>query len=392
MHSPTLQEILRAALPGYTEHHALPGYVRFAARRIIQCRTEALGGHVESCPHGHIQRVWYNSCKHRACPQCAALAREQWLQKQKARFLACDHYHVIFTVPEELNDVWASNKRRFADLLFRSVRDTLLLLLADPKYLGARPGLVMAMHTWGRNLIEHPHIHCLVTGGGLTEDGQWRVVVKKCLLPRQVLMMIFRGKFLSALRRAAERKELTLPGAMRPNQFLGLLNRLGRAVWNVKIMERYTSGLSVLTYLACYLRGGPISNRRLLSFADGKVAFRYQDHRDLDPAGCPRSKTLELPTEEFLRRVLAHVPVPGVQMVRSYGLYASTKGEELTLARQQLGQEPPINAEPSRWQDLLKRLGQGDRDRCPVCGAVLIRNRVLARGPGPPVEPLEPAA
>jgi putative transposase/transposase-like zinc-binding protein len=358
---------------------------------MMRCRTEAMGGHVESCPNGHVHRIWYNSCKHRVCPQCAALGREQWLNRQKARFLDCDHYHVIFTVPQELNDVWAGNKKGFADLLFRSVRDTLLMLLGDPKYLGATPGLLMAMHTWGRNLIEHPHIHCLVTGGGLADGGKWKAVVKKCLLPRKVLMMIFRGKLLDALRHAASRGELALPGGMRPNQFLGLLNKLGRAVWNVKIMERYSSGMGVLTYLACYLRGGPISNRRLLAFAEGMVTFRYQDHRDLDPAGCPRSKELQLSAKEFLRRLLTHIPVPGLQMVRSYALYANTKSKDLTLARQQLGQKKVAKSEPTRWQDLLKRLGKGDADRCPVCGAKLIRSRVLPRSQGPPPCKLEPA-
>jgi hypothetical protein len=388
--APTLQDILEAEFPAYEQRQTLPRYVRFAVEQMMRCRTEAMGGHVESCPNGHVHRVWYNSCKHRVCPQCAALGREQWLDKQKARFLDCDHYHVIFTVPQELNDVWSWNKKAFADVLFRSVRDTLLMLLADPKYLGATPGLVMAMHSWGRNLSEHPHIHCLVTGGGLTDDGKWKTVLKKCLLPRKVLMMIFRGKLLDALRHAANRRELALPGAMQRHRFLGLLNKLGRAVWNVKIMERYSSGMGVLTYLACYLRGGPISNRRLLAFQQGMVTFRYQDHRDLDPAGCPRSKELKLSADEFMRRLLTHVPVPGLQMVRSYGLYANTKGKELTLARQQLGQEKVVKPEPTRWQDLLKRLGKGDADRCPVCGATLIRSRVLARSQGPPHK-LEPA-
>ena len=349
-----------------------------------------MGGHTESCPQGHVQRVWYNSCKHRSCPQCAGLQVEQWLDRQKARLLACDHYHTIFTVAEELNEVWRSNRKVFTRLLFHSVRDSLLMLLADPKYLGATPGLVMAMHTWGRNLSEHPHIHCLVTGGGLTGDGKWSPLVKTCLLPRTVLMIIFRGKFLDALREAAEQGQLRPPGDMRLNQLKGLLNKLGRMTWNVKIMERYTSIAGVLTYLARYLRGGPISNRRLLAFDEGMVTFRYQDHRDLDPAGRPRSKELKLPTAEFMRRLLTHVPVPGLQMVRSYGLYANTKGEELTLARQQLGQEKVIKPEPIRWQDLLKRQGKDDADRCPVCGAVLIRSRVHARSQGPPPHKLEP--
>lgn len=384
MSAPRVQEILRSTFPSYRQTHRLPHYVVRAAECMIRCRTEAMGGHTASCPRGHVQRVWYNSCKHRSCPQCALLQVEQWLDRQKARLLACDHYHTIFTVPEELSAVWRSNRKLFTNVLFHSVRDSLLMLLGDPKYLGATPGLLMAMHTWGRNLSEHPHIHCLVTGGGLTRDGQWKPVIKRCLLPRKVLMIIFRGKLLDALRQAANRGRLQPPGDMRPNQLRGLLNKLGRTTWNVKIMERYTSVTGVLTYLARYLRGGPISNRRMLAFEDGIVTFRYEDHRDLDPAGRPRPKDLPLPVEEFVRRLLTHVPVPGLQMVRSFGLYANTKGKELTAARQELGQPQLIKPEPIRWQELLQRLGKGDADRCPVCGATLVRHHLPARSQGPP--------
>ena len=151
-------------------------------QRIGDCRTAALGGHVKACRCGHLQKVWYNSCKHRSCPQCAFLEIEKWLYRQKQRLLNCDHYHVVFTVPAELNDIWGLNRKQFANLLFTSVRDSLLKLLADPKYLGARPGLIMALHTWGKTLIVHPHIHCLVTGGGLTTEGEWKTVRKRCHL------------------------------------------------------------------------------------------------------------------------------------------------------------------------------------------------------------------
>ncbi len=167
----TLQTIFQDAFPAYEQTHPLPAHVRRAARAIMQCRTAALGGHVQACPDGHMARIWYNSCRHRSCPQCAYLQTERWLALQQARLLACDHYHVIFTLPHELNPLWLANVPVMTTLLFQAVRDTLGTLLADPKYLGAQPGIIAALHTWSQTLVLHPHVHCLVTGGGLTPDG-----------------------------------------------------------------------------------------------------------------------------------------------------------------------------------------------------------------------------
>src|SRR2546422_994480 len=172
----TLQDIFCASYPDYERTHALPAHVRRAARAIIQCRTAALGGHVQACPDGHVSRVWYNSCRHRSCPQCAYLQTERWLALQQARLLACDHYHVIFTLPHDLNSLWLANVPVMTTLLCQAVRDMLCTLLADPKYLGAQPGIIAALHTWSQTLLLRPHLHCLVTGGGLTPAGQWGTV------------------------------------------------------------------------------------------------------------------------------------------------------------------------------------------------------------------------
>jgi hypothetical protein len=262
----TVQDIFQAGFPDYERTHPLPWHVRQMGRAIMRCRTAALGGHVQSCPDGHISRVWYNSCKHRSCPQCAFVQIERWLEKQKARLLDCDHYHVIFTIPHDLNAVWLANVPLMPSLLFTSVRDTLLELLGDPKYLGARPGIIAGLHTWGQTLVLHPHIHCLVTGGGLTPEGHWVAVHNGSLLPGLVVMAVFRGKLLDALRRAWRRGDIQLPVGLRPQPFLNLLNRLGhkkKTRWNVRIMERYPHGHGVATYLARYLRGGAIKNSRL---------------------------------------------------------------------------------------------------------------------------------
>jgi Transposase zinc-binding domain/Putative transposase len=237
----TLQTIFPDAFPAYEQTHLLPTHVRRAARAIMQCRTAALGGHVQACPDGHMARIWYNSCRHRSCPQCAYLQTERWRARQRARLLACDHYHVIFTLPHDLNPLWLANVQVMTTLLFQAVRDTLSTLLADPQYLGAPPGILAALPTWSPTLVRHPHVHGLVTGGGLPPDGQWKAVRQGFLLPSRVVMAVLRGKMLEAIRQAHAREDLVLPEGIRPQPFLNLLNRLGhprQTKWNVRIMER----------------------------------------------------------------------------------------------------------------------------------------------------------
>ena len=196
----TLQEILQARYAAFERCHPVPGYVRKAVWALLACRTAVLGGHVQRCPDGHFERVWYNSCRHRMCPQCAWLQVERWLERQKARLLACEHYHVIFTLPDELRGCWLANRRAMTEILFAMVRETLFELLGDARYLGARAGLIAVLHTWSQTLVFHPHLHCLVTGGGVTGAGQWCSVRHGFLLPVRVVMAVFRGKLLAALR------------------------------------------------------------------------------------------------------------------------------------------------------------------------------------------------
>lgn len=380
----TVQEVLREGFASYRQQHALPPYVVRAAERMMKCRTSALGGHVKSCRCGHVERVWYNSCKHRACPQCAFLEVEKWLAQQKERLLACDHYHTVFTVPAELNGVWQYNRRLFAQLLFSSVRDTLFKLLGDDKHLGARPGMIMALHTWGSNLSTHPHIHCLVTGGGLTEEGTWKQVRRNCLLPRKPLMIIFRGKLRAALLRALARGELRLPPQLREAQLRGLLNKLGRQVWNVKILECFAEGRGVLTYLARYLRGGPITNRRLLCNDPRGVTFLCKDSRQLDPQGRPTKKTVTLSRDQFIHRLLEHVPPPQMQMVRSYGLYANNQSQSLEQARSLLGQRPVAAKVKLLAEDVVRCFGEREPERCPVCHAPVLVRAILQPSRPPP--------
>jgi hypothetical protein len=391
----TLQAILREHYEGFAATHPLADYQRDAARLLRDCRTAALGGHWRSCPHGHVHTAHYNSCHHRSCPQCAALARERWLAGWQGRLLDCPHVHVVFTTPEQLIPLWRYNKRVFVDLLFRAAADSLRQLLGDAQYLGALPGLLAALHTWSQTLWAHVHVHLLVSWGGLTADGRWLEPKKSCLLPRAVLMHKFRSKFLAYLRHALKRGKLVVPPDRTPAQVHNLLHAqgpLGRLKWNVKILDRYAHGRGVLTYLARYLKGGPIHHGRLLDCCHGQVRFRYRDNKDRDAEGRGKRKILSLPVDRFLGRLLEHVPPPGLQTVRPYGLYANSKQAERARAREHFEQDPESPPAKVSWRELCARMGRVAATVCPVCGAPLVvHGRIPPSRCPPPVAQPPPA-
>jgi Putative transposase len=272
-------------------------------------------------------------------------------------------------------------------LLFQAVRDTLGTLLADPKYLGAQPGIIAALHTWSQTLVLHPHLHCLVTGGGLTPAGQWVAVRHGFLLPARVVMAVFRGKMVAAIRQTFARGVLVLPAAMRPQQVVNLLNRLGhptKTKWHVRIMERYRHGTGVVTYLARYLRGGPIKNSRLVAYDGDRVTFTYRARQEEAAAGPASPQRMTLPVADFLQRWLLHVPGPQTRVVRSYGLYHPSHAAALAVCRAELGQ-PPMEAPAAlAWQTGCAQRGDAHPERCPTCGQRLVCTGVIPRGGAPP--------
>jgi hypothetical protein len=305
---------------------------------------------------------------------------------QQARLLACDHYHVIFTLPHDLNPLWLANVQMMTTLLLQTVRDTLGTLLADPQYLGAQPGILAALHTWSQTLVLHPHVHCLVTGGGLTPDGQWKAVRQGFLLPARVVMAVFRGKMLAAIRQAYARGALVVPERIRPQQMLNLLTRLGhprKTKWNVRIMERYRHGAGVVTYLARYLRGGPLKNARLVACDGERVTFTCRARQEADGTN-PAAQRLTLSIADFLQRWLLHVPMPQTRGVRSYGLYHPSHTAALAVCRAELGQ-PPMEAPAALdWQTVCAQRGDAHPERCPTCGQRLVCTGVIPRGGAPP--------
>ena len=298
----TLQGILQAAFAGFAQAQRVPKRVWQAAQAVMQCRTAVLGGHVRCCPQGHVTEIWYNSCRHRACPRCCIQRIGQWLEGWQQQILPTAHFHVIFTLPSELHELWQWNRQAMTELLFGCVRETLLTLLSDPKWLGAQPGILAALHTWGRTLSLHPHVHCLVTGGGLTPEGEWRAVHTGFLVPVAVLRALFRGKVLGALERLWYSGQLQLPLHLDDDGVRRVLMEAARQKWNIRIAERYAHGRGVMQYLGRYVRGGPIKDYRFVSFDGQRVTFRYGNHRELDERGKPRPQELTLTGAEFLRR------------------------------------------------------------------------------------------
>ena len=336
-----------------------PDVIR-AAADIVRCRTEHLGSHLESCDCGHTSRIEFNSCRHRSCPQCRGGRRADWLVQATNDLLPCDHAHIIFTVPEQLNVLWQFNRAVFADKLMTAARESLEELLADPKYLGAKAGIISALHTWGRNLSIHPHVHCLVSAGGIDSNGQFVKSQRSVLVPARVLHAVFRGKLCDFLRRAVASGDLVIPSLMTAAKCHSLLNRMGRVRWNVRLQERYPYGVSLAGYLARYMAGGPISDKRLCSVTDSEVVFVYRDHRD------GVEKRMKLPPGEFLSRWFEHVPPRGLRMIRRSGLYANCcrAVRQSICAQLTLPGTAAFVAEPRAAAAQVCRL---DAERCPRC-------------------------
>lgn len=387
--SPTLQSVLLRHFDVFKSGRTLPVDMLRASRRLMACRTAASGLHVRYCPNGHVMDIAYNCCRHRFCPQCSTAERQRWLERRLGRLLPCPHHHIVFTVPDELHALWRYNKRLFPSLMFRAANEALLELMADPKYCGGRPGVLAALHTWSQTLAAHVHLHVLVTAGALAPEGSWVNPQRDCLLPRTVLMLVFRGKLRHYLRQALVREDLAVPADHTVAQWLSKLNRHGRNVWNVKIHERYPHAKGVLGYLARYLRGGPLPNARILSDDHRGIRFRFRlPMRGSAAQQAKRYSTMTLQPAEFLRRLLEHVPPRGLQVVRGYGLYSGNQHSRLEEARASLPQEAPEDESVQREKTSSTQHWQ----HCPQCGERLVIQeldtvaayRTLIRARAPP--------
>jgi hypothetical protein len=286
-------------------------------------------------------------------------------------------------LPHDLNPLWRLNSKAMANILFKAVHDTLTELFADPKYLGARAGIIAALHTWGQALPLHPHLHCLVTGGGLTKSGEWKPVNNGFLLPGRVVRAVYANRILSLIRKELAAGRLHVPQGQTADSWQRATIRLGKKDWNVRIMERYSHGAGVATYLARYMRGSPIRPERILAWNAQRVRFAYTDNRATKEqmlagkAGPKVRRAMELPTEDFVLRLFQHLPEPNLKMVRHWGIYGSRCEEDLEQCRELLGQGPVEDTPEIDWRDICNRLGEKHPELCPTCGVRLVSGHII---------------
>jgi hypothetical protein len=328
----------------------LPSHRR-ALHDIRHCRTEVFGGHVSDCDHCGQRQYSYHSCKNRHCPKCQGDETEVWLNERRQELLAVPYFHVVFTLPKELHSIVRRHQRKLYGVLMQAAAQSLLKLAADPRYVGGRLGILAVLHTWTTTLTYHPHVHCLVPGGGVSKDGRWVAARRDYLVPVKALAVVFRGMFLEMLRKALPRERIADSVWTKP--------------WVVYCKPTVQGAEKVLQYLARYVHRVAFANSRLLSLADGQVTFRYQQRRER------QWKTMTLTASEFIRRFLQHVLPRGTHKVRYYGIW--NPAHRALLRRVQLA-TGPLQI-PTATQDEGRPPTQGapqgsseQRRKCPRCG------------------------
>ncbi len=338
-------------------------------RAIEVCRTAELGGHKDKCDScGHIE-ISYNSCRNRHCPKCQTLRKEKWIEAREEDLLPIQYFHVVFTIPSELNPVVIMNQRVMYNILFRSASETLTELAGNPKHLGARIGFIGILHTWGQNLMDHPHIHCVVTGGGLSFDGdRWVSCREGFFIPVRVMSALFRGKFLDYLKESFD--DLIFSGGIghlkEPRTFEVFRRRFYHKKWVVYCKPPFDGVGGVLQYLGRYTHRIAISNNRILKLQNGEVSFHWRDYADDD-----KQKTMTLKAQEFIRRFLLHVLPHRYVRLRHFSLLSNrNRKNDIALCREFLEGGTTVTKEKDKqetWQEHLLRLCGIDVTTCPIC-------------------------
>jgi hypothetical protein len=382
-------DVVRAHGDDYRRAHRPSAAQQKVLRHIAACRTPALGGHVDECDScGHV-RISYNSCRDRHCPKCQGPQRAEWLAQRIERLLPVPYFHVVFTLPDDLRPLVLRNERLVFKILFGAASQTLLQIARDPKHLGAQIGITAVLHTWGQNLLFHPHLHCVVTGGGLSSDAtRWVAGRDQYFLPVNVLGKLFRGKFLDALHSAWKEGQLDLAGSTvelnDPVRWAGLKDRLYRKDWVVYAKPPFGGPEHVFRYLGRYSHRVAISNHRIVEFDHGRVTFSLKDYKD---DGTKKHMTLD--AVEFLRRFLLHVLPRAFVRIRHYGLCAGRNVHtKLAAARELLDPQPaalahsaPVPPEPCPWWERFRQHTGIDLMACPSCGnGRLVRRHPLSPG------------
>jgi len=367
--------IFRRYAKQYIEKHKQPAYILKTIGAIEKCRTATLGGHVEKCDNCGHKRISYNSCRNRHCPKCQSLAREKWITKRKKELLPVKYFHIVFTIPQELNRIALQNKKTVYDILFKAGSETLIKLGKDEKHLGGEIGIIAILHTWGQNLTEHPHLHCIVPGGGLSaRENKWEKPKKSkrkdFFIHVNVMSDLFKKKFLYYLKKSYDKEELRFEGKIQSvrdvTEFKKLMNELYSKKWITYCKQPFGGPEQVINYLGRYTHRVAISNHRIKSIEGGEVTFSYKDYRDFN-----KTKEMTLEAGEFIRRFLLHVLPDNFYKIRYYGILSSrNKKTKLTQCRRILGVKESNVEETSaskNWKEILYELTGVNIDQCPEC-------------------------
>jgi len=372
-----IADIFRAGFESYVQTMgALPMDHYKTAHAIMACRTEELGGHVYKCDRCGHERTLHNSCGNRHCPKCQSLARAQWVQARIGELLPVPYFHAVFTLPAELNPFLLRNKTAGYALLFRCVRETLSELSADTKLLGARTGFILVLHSWGQNLMDHPHIHCIIPGGGLDgQAGVWKNSRNRFLFPVAVMSALFKGKFMHGFRQAVRNKSIGLHGLLGkyedPGEFQKLVNGVYGKRWVIYVKPPFAGPEAVVRYLGNYTHRIAISNYRILSFENNRVTFSWRDYADHN-----KKKKMTVSVHEFIRRFLLHVVPNGFMRIRHYGILGNRcKAKLLPLCRKLIEGESVQKADPvekraekkKAWHEVIMEMTGTDPRICPCC-------------------------
>lgn len=378
-------DVIRSYGDSFLARHSTTAEQRRVLRDLSDCRTAVLGGHVQHCLDCGQERIAYNSCRNRHCPKCQALSRARWLERESKLLLPVEYHHVVFTLPAELSDVALANPKLMYTMLMQAASATLRDVSANPKWLGAMVGVLMVLHTWGQNLHHHPHVHCVVTGGGLScnERGEidaspeWRSCRPGFFLPVRVLSRVFRGKYLELLKVAFDQGKLTWVGRQAhlsdATTFAAWLRSLYAKEWVVYAKPPFGGPAQVLKYLARYTHRVAISNSRILDVREGRVTFRYKDYAEAN-----RDKVMSLSAEEFLRRFVQHVLPRGFTKIRHYGILSNRhRKERLKTCRALLEAKVYQRAVDVLATPTEEAIAKTAEPTCPRCGGCRIIRREL---------------
>lgn len=375
----TIQDIFVEFEGEFNRHYHMSKEQSKAFNHIKRCRTEELGYHKIVCESCGYEKITYNSCKDRHCPLCQSFKKEQWTNDRKSEVLGSKYFHVVLTLPKELDNIILQNKRLLYSNMFKAAGETVKKLCEDKKYMGAVPAITTVLHTWGQNLEFHPHIHMIISAGGLTKDNKWKKSSEKFFVPVKVLSKVFRGKFMSYLKDNYKNDELSFYGEVEEynnkNKFKTLVNKLYSINWYSYVKRPFDNADAIIEYLARYTHKIAITNSRIVKVEDGKVFFKYKDYKDNS-----KIKTMSLEAVEFIRRFLMHILPSRFIKIRYYGICANrNKKTKLKLAQKLTNiLNNPLYVKLTKLE-LLKKITNGKAFLCPVCNKETLKMEDLNR-------------